>query len=69
MSKTATSSVAGAETNSAGQTVYSGFGGAAATSAASSSTKSGSAAALELGQAYGLVVVAASLFGGFALLL
>ncbi|GAB7347419.1 hypothetical protein MBLNU459_g4341t1 [Dothideomycetes sp. NU459] len=70
MSKTASNTGAGQTTNTAGQTIYTGFGGSAATSSPSStSTSKGGAAALELGQAYGLVVVAAGLFGGFALML
>lgn len=66
-SKTASSTNGGAATNSAGQTVYAGLGGSAATTTASS--KTGSAAALQLGQSYGLFVVAAGIFGGFAVLL
>lgn len=63
----ATSTGAGISTNSAGQTVYSGFGGSA-TSTSSASGKS-AASAIEIGQAYGLMIIAGSLFGGFALLL
>ncbi|KAI5237852.1 hypothetical protein E4T43_07807 [Aureobasidium subglaciale] len=57
-------------TNSAGQTIYSGLGssgGAAATG--SSNTNTGAAAALQLGQAYGLLAVSAGIFAGFGLLL
>jgi len=65
-----TGSVAGQATNSAGQTVFSGLGGSgSAAQTGSSSSSTGSAAALQLGQAYGLFAVAAGIFGGFALLL
>lgn len=77
MSKTASSSGNAASTNTAGQTVYNtGFGAAAsstgsssAASTSSSTTKSSGALALEVGQAYGLFVVAAGMFGGFAFML
>jgi hypothetical protein len=52
--------------------VYNGIGGAAATTtaaAASSTKKSGSDAAIDLGRSYGLVVVFAGLFAGFALVM
>ena len=73
MSKTATGAPAGATTGASG-TIYTGFGGAAATSSGagstgSSSSTSGAAMALEMGQAYGLVMLATGLFGGFALML
>ena len=67
---------AGAVSTGAGGTVYSGFGGAAATATAGGSGgsggsggKSGATAALNIGQAYGMFVVAASAFAGFAFLL
>ncbi|KAL1304011.1 hypothetical protein AAFC00_000452 [Neodothiora populina] len=69
MSKTATNAPAGQTTNSAGQTIFTGLGGSAATSTAAGSSGQSGATALEIGQAYGLMVVAAGLFGGFALLL
>lgn len=73
MSSTSTGVPAGASTGASG-TVYTGFGGSAATSTSSGSSSTGTssssaAMALEVGQAYGLVMVAAGLFGGFALLL
>lgn len=71
MSKTSTGTPAGATVGASG-TIYTGFGGAAATTSASSgdgSSQQSAAMALQMGQAYGLVVVAAGLFGGFALLL
>ncbi|KAG9662278.1 hypothetical protein KCU95_g19248, partial [Aureobasidium melanogenum] len=64
-----TGSSQGQSTNSAGETIYSGLGGSGAAQTSTSSTKTGSAAALQLGQAYGLFAVAAGIFGGFALLL
>ncbi|CAD0085635.1 unnamed protein product [Aureobasidium mustum] len=65
-----TGSNQGEATNSAGQTIYSGLGGSGgAAQTSTSSTKTGSAAALQLGQAYGLFAVTAGIFGGFALLL
>ncbi|KAI4739145.1 hypothetical protein E4T50_10400 [Aureobasidium sp. EXF-12298] len=65
-----TGSNSGQATNSAGQTVFSGLGGSgSASQTGSSSSSTGSAAALQLGQAYGLFAVAAGIFGGFALLL
>jgi len=67
-----TGTPAGATVGSSG-TVYTGFGGAAATSSSaskSSGTSSSSAAtAIQIGQSSGLLVVAAGLLGGFALLL
>jgi hypothetical protein len=68
-STTATSTLgAGASSGTAG-VVYTGVGGAAATTTASSSSnkKSGSQAALDLGRSYGLAVVFAGLFAGFAM--
>lgn len=61
---------AGATSGTAG-VVYNGLGGAAAaTTAASSSTQgSGADAALALGRSYGLAVVFAGIFAGFALLM
>lgn len=50
--------------------MFSGLGGSgSAAQTGSSSSSTGSAAALQLGQAYGLFAVAAGIFGGFALLL
>jgi len=72
MSSTSTGVPVGA-TTSGGVTLYTGFGGSAPTSTASSgsatSGASAAAMALDIGQSYGIVVVAASFFGGFALLL
>jgi len=60
----------GAVSTGAGGTVYSGFGGAAATATAGGSGgKSGATAVLNIGQAYGIFVVAAGAFAGFAFLL
>ena len=70
-----TSAQAGASTGASG-TVYTGFGGSAATTTAASgnsessgSPSSGAVAALQVGQAYGLVIVAAGMLGGFAVIL
>jgi len=61
---------AGATSGTAG-VVYNGLGGAAATTtpASSSDSKSGADAALDLGRSYGLAVVLAGLFAGFALVM
>ncbi|CAD0082395.1 unnamed protein product [Aureobasidium vineae] len=64
-----TASNQGAATNSAGQTIFSGLGGSGAAQTSTSSSQTGAAAALQLGQAYGLFAVTAGIFGGFALLL
>ncbi|KAI4791950.1 hypothetical protein E4T45_12838 [Aureobasidium sp. EXF-8846] len=65
-----TGAVAGQTTNSAGATIFSGLGGSGgAAQTGSSSSQTGTAAALQLGQAYGLFAVAAGIFGGFAILL
>lgn len=82
MSKTSSGLAAGATSNSAG-VVYTGLGGsdsAATTTGGSSSSQTSAAAAganlqsgaqkaLQVGQAYGMFVVAGAIFGGFALLL
>ncbi|KAK4987254.1 hypothetical protein LTR50_004766 [Elasticomyces elasticus] len=77
MSSTGTGVPAGASTGASG-TVYTGFGGSAQASATAGGSKAsgssvasgGSAvAALDLGRSYGVVVVVAAFFGGFALLL
>lgn len=67
---TATTVPAGATSGTAG-VVYTGLGGgAAATTAPSSSTsKSGAEAALDLGRSYGLAIVFAGIFAGFALVM
>jgi hypothetical protein len=52
----------------AGGTVYSGFGGASATATASGSKSGATTTLLALGHSYGIIVVAASIFAGFALL-
>lgn len=77
---TATSSTAGAtatgtDASASSGTVYNGFGNGAATTTASgassttASTKSGAQAALALGRSYGIAVVVAGLFAGFALVI
>lgn len=67
--QTATTVPAGATSGTAG-VVYTGLGGgAAATTAPSSSKKSGAEAALDLGRSYGLGVVFAGIFAGFALVM
>lgn len=81
MSSTTSGSPAGA-TVSGGQTIYTGFGGAAASStggdsgnggaqqtAAAGSSGAGRAAALQAGQTFGLLALMGGLFGGFAVLL
>jgi len=72
---TSTSSIAtstlpaGASSGTAG-VVYTGLGGAAQTSAPASSTKkNGSQMALDMGRTYGLAVVMAGIFAGFALIM
>lgn len=68
MSRTATGGSAATATS--GSPVYTGYGGSAATSTSSSSSgASRVATAIQIGQGYGLVIVGAGLFGGFALLL
>ncbi|RDW73174.1 hypothetical protein BP6252_07081 [Coleophoma cylindrospora] len=67
MSSTAT----GAGSSATAPVVYTGLGGNAATktgssSSATSTSKSGAQAALDLGRSYGLAVVFAGLFAGFA---
>ena len=63
---------AGVASNTAG-VVYTGLGGgggAVQTASSSSDTKkSGSQMALDLGRSYGLIVVLAGLFAGFALVM
>jgi hypothetical protein len=51
-----------------GSAAYTGFGGAAATTAAGGK-KGAATTAMNLGQGYGLAVVFAGLFAGFALVL
>lgn len=65
---TATTLPAGATSNSAG-VVYTGIGGATTTGTSSSTTKSSAQHALDLGRSYGLVVMFAGLFAGFALVM
>jgi len=73
-SATSTNLPAGATSGTAG-VVYNGLGGAAATTTASGSSstdtakKNGSQMALDLGRSYGIAVVFAGLFAGFALVL
>jgi len=55
-------------TNSDG-TVYNGLGTSSTTPSSDSSHKSGSHSALDLGQSYGLAVVFAGIFAGFALIM
>lgn len=60
---------ASAVSTGAGGTVYSGFGGGASATATTSGSKSGATTTLlALGHSYGIFVVAASIFAGFALL-
>jgi len=57
-------------TSGAGGVVFTGLGGAVATAAAGKDTKKGGAqTALNLGRSYGLAVVFAGLFAGFALVI
>ena len=70
----ATSTGASAVSTASGGAVYSGFGGASATTTAAGSGSSGGSTGaavtlLNLGQVYGLGVVAAGIFTGFSLLL
>ena len=63
-----TGSGSGNGASATGTAAYTGFGGAAATTAAGG--KSGAATtAVNLGQSYGVAVVFASLFAGFAMVL
>lgn len=66
---TTTSSAAASSTASStsGGVVYNGLGNTATTT--SSSSKSGAQAALDMGRSYGLGVVAAAIFAGFALVM
>ncbi|KAF8865295.1 hypothetical protein BDZ45DRAFT_668732 [Acephala macrosclerotiorum] len=67
--QSATTVPAGATSGTAG-IVYTGLGGsAAATTTAASSTKSGAQTAIDLGRSYGLAIVFAGLFAGFALVM
>jgi len=70
---TATPSASGAAATNAATTTgggqYSGFGGAAATTTASTTKKGAAMAAVDVGKSYGLAVVFAGLFAGFAVLL
>jgi hypothetical protein len=52
-----------------GTAAYTGFGGAAATTTAASGKKGAATTAMNLGQSYGLAVVFAGLFAGFAMIL
>jgi hypothetical protein len=57
-------------TSGAGGVVFTGLGGGAvATAAAGKSKEGGAMTALDLGRSYGLAVVFAGLFAGFALVL
>ncbi|KAF1351262.1 hypothetical protein BDV97DRAFT_166770 [Delphinella strobiligena] len=58
-----------ATTSGSGGTTTGGSSTSAATATASAAVKSGDVAVLEMGEAYGLLVIAASLFGGFAFFL
>lgn len=77
MPATTTNGAAAASTASDGSVVYTGFGGGSAatttTAAAASSSGSGSSAAtrviVNIGQVYGLGVVAAGIFAGFAFMI
>lgn len=67
---------AGATTNSDGETIFTGFGGASSTGdsgsaqeSAASDSAGGRAAALEFGQTFGFVALAGAFFGGMALVL
>jgi hypothetical protein len=76
---TATATGTDASGSTATGTVYNGFGsgGSAATTTAaaaagastSSSAKSGAQAAMDIGRSYGVMVIAAGLFAGFALVI
>lgn len=65
VSSTTTTAGAGASATGDSGTVYTGFGG---TSSSSSSKKSAGKMVLDAGASYGLAVVLAGLFAGFALL-
>jgi hypothetical protein len=52
-----------------GTAAYTGFGGAAATTTAAGGKKGAATTAMNLGQSYGLAVVFAGLFAGFAMIL
>ena len=71
MSSSATGSAGAGQTTGAAGSVYTGYGGAAPTGQAAQTGTSGSGASMtvEIGRSYGLVVVLASMLGGFALLL
>lgn len=67
---------AGATTNDAGETIFTGFGGASSTGgsdgaqeSAASEGKGGRAASLEVGYTFGFVTLAGAFFGGMALVL
>ncbi|KAL3422154.1 hypothetical protein PVAG01_06310 [Phlyctema vagabunda] len=74
-SSSTTATATGSGSSSSGGVVYNGLGGAAETTAASSSNSdsssqdSGAQTALNLGKSYGLAVVFAGLFAGFALVI
>ena len=62
----------GASTGASNTAVYTGFAGAAATTTAASAqsgSSTGAATALRIGESYGLIIVAAGVLGGFAVLL
>ncbi|KAJ9651928.1 hypothetical protein H2198_008824 [Neophaeococcomyces mojaviensis] len=72
---TATATGSGSESSGTGTAVYSGFGSAASSTSGSQSSdsstsgsKSGAAMVVDMGRIYGLGVVAAGIFAGFALL-
>ena len=52
-----------------GSAAYTGFGGAAATTTAAGGKKGAATTTMNLGQSYGLAVVFAGLFAGFAMAL
>jgi len=72
MSSTSSVGATAVSTASGGSAVYTGFGGAAATTTASGGGGGSESAAttilLDLGQVYGLGVIAAGIFAGFSLL-
>jgi len=69
MGPTGSGAANGASTTGAGTAVYTGFGGAAATTTAAGGNKGAAATAMDLSQSYGLAVIFAGLFAGFAIVL
>ena len=67
MSATTTGNIAASTTP--GGVVYTGYVGAAATATASGKTSNANSLAIRLGQAYGVAVVLAGFFVGFACML